>query len=145
MKITCTQITSSGSLNRRITAAVLAAISLALLAGCGGGGGGGGGGSSSSNETFSGTVTDTASANGAAGFTVRFDSSGPSTTTSANGSFTLSVPSSDITGIDTIYVLDSNGFVVGSQAVSNDSGGATSIQVNVGPPPAPPLAVKARG
>jgi hypothetical protein len=129
-----------------VSAAVLAAAAMALLAGCGGGGGGGsssgggGGGAPTPNtEVFSGAVTNTTTSVIPAGYTVRFDNSGPTTISSSTGSFSLTVPVADITGQDTIYALDSNDLVVASTAITNDSAGATGIVVNIGPPSTPPL------
>jgi hypothetical protein len=126
----------------KISAALFAGIMLALLAGCGGGGGGGGGGSSTPNEIFSGIVTNTASAGDVQGFVVRFGTSGPTTTTTSSGSFSLSVPPSDITGDDTLYLLDSSSLVVSSLTVINDSHGSSGLEINIGPPPTPPLIIK---
>ena len=122
---------------------VLIAFCAAILAGCGGGGGGGGsssGGTTSGSgyQTFSGTVTNSITNVAAAGYTVRFDASGPSVTTSSTGAFSLLVPGSDITGNDLIYVIDQTNTVQAmSSPLTNDSAGLTNIAVTIGPPPAP--------
>jgi hypothetical protein len=117
-------------------AAILLVLTAALLAGCGGGGGGSS--SSSSSDTITGTVVNTATGVVPIGDMVRFDSNGPTTTVSSSGSFSLSVPTSDFTGSDTLYVLDAvTGLVVSSGSVSTSS--LTGIQLVIGPPPSPPL------
>jgi hypothetical protein len=121
---------------------VIVVLSVALLAGCGGGGGGGSS-STTGGETFSGTLVNTINTSGAAGYTIRFDSNGPSTVTNSSGAFSLIVPSTDINPSgDTISALNGVGTVVGSTAITNDSSGATGLLIYYGPPPTPPLAIK---
>ena len=118
-------------------------IAVALLAGCGGGGGGGGsssgsttGGGSSNTTTYSGTVVNTETGSVPSGDTIRFDSSGPSTTVSSTGTYSLTVPNADITGNDTLYIINSStGDIITSQAI----GSSTTIELVIGPPPSPPL------
>jgi hypothetical protein len=60
-----------------------------------------------------------------------------SSVTSSTGSFTLSVPSSDITGDDQIFVLDqSNNVQATSSPLTGDGSGVRNIAITIGPPPA---------
>jgi|GEM_PF-5745511 hypothetical protein len=153
MKIYCDRLPRWTNPGSKFGASVLAALTALVLAGCGGGGGGGGssssgGGSTAGNQTFSGTVTNTTTnpTTPASGYTVLFDNiSSVSATTSSTGTFTLSVPSSDITGNDKIYVIDSqNTEQTTSSPLTGDGSGLSNIVISLGPPPAPnsSLAIK---
>lgn len=117
-----------------------------LLAGCGGGGGGGGGGQNSNsggNIQIEGNVVQSGtSTTPLIGWKVEFDDRYAATTTSPDGAFTLSVPSSAITGSDTLTVYDPGGnlqaiFQFNFNAISGNPK-VLPNPLTVGPPAPPP-------
>jgi hypothetical protein len=148
MKIYCDRLPRLAAQACSILTGVLIVAALAALSGCGGGGGGGGsssggggGGGSSTSQVFSGTATDTTTNTPAIGYTVRFDGSGPTTTTTSTGTFSLTVPASDITGSDTLSLLNSIGNVVDTVQITQETNGQSGISLTFGPPTPPPLVI----
>ena len=129
----------------RFTALFLLLLLLGtLLAGCGGGGGGGGGQNNNSGSTIAitGTVVQSGTGSGPlVGWYVVFDGN-EKAQTQTGGAFTLDVPSSAITGADTLTVLDPGGNLEGIfQFDFNDIPGNPKPLPNpltVGPPGPPP-------
>jgi hypothetical protein len=129
-------------------------VSALSLAGCGGGGGGGGGnssssstgGSSGSSVVFSGTLFEVDGVTPVPGYTVTYDGNGsPSTVTGSNGTFSLSVPTSELVLQSTgnPYLTFSDGTPSTDQTYylestpTNQLSGATGLIVYLGPPGAP--------
>lgn len=118
-----------------------------LVAGCGGGGGGGGGGGQGSNGggdiQIEGTVVESGTSSAPlVGWTVEFDGRYSATTQAPDGSFTLNVPASAITGNDTLSVLSSGALEAVFTFNFNAITGNPKVLPNpltVGPPAPPPL------
>lgn len=113
--------------------AIGAGCAMAVVAiGCGGGG------STPSTEVISGVVSSSGAPVGA-GYEVRFDNSSThSGTTNGSGDYSISIPTSDITGSDTLYVENASGTVVGTQPLLDENKTAAVTQ-NIALETAPPL------
>ena len=129
----------------KYTLAALCAGLVIGFAGCGGGGGGGGG-TPASPDTVSGTVTDN-SGNEPSGDVVKFDDltgsgvDGTVTETSGSttsGTYTLTVPVSDITGSDYLWIFDSSGNLLDLVAVTVPAGSGQTVNSSPTLPTTPP-------
>ena len=132
---------SEALMRRRIVAALLFLLAL-VTAGCGGGGGGGGeGGGSTSipSVIIHGTLFSTTANAVIVGYTVRFGSTGPSGVTNTQGAFSFSVPKTDITGSDVLYILDGSGTPISTQTVNLNTDAGAVGTISVGPPGVPPI------
>mgnify|MGYP000926550367 CR=1 FL=1 len=130
-------------LSRLVKRLALAAL-VAVVAGCGssgsGGGGGGGGGGTTNTRTISGVITNAYTSAVISGATVA--ASGRTTSTDANGAYTLTqLPN---TGSITI-TASKTGFTSNSVVVTNTSQAQANIAlsptggVDVTQPPSPPV------
>ena len=119
--------------------ALILAIAISTLAGCGGGGGGGGATTPTGPlpSTLTGTI-DSSTGVPASGYSIHF--SNLSTTTAANGTFSIDFDASVIKGTQTLSIFDTAGDLIDQEkVVVNVGGGAQSIgTVNTGPPAPPP-------
>jgi hypothetical protein len=118
-----------------IVALIGVCCALAVLPGCGGGGSNG-----PSTSTVTGTLVAASGGQALVGYTVSVQGTSLSTTTDSGGHFRI--PNVPDGGAQTLVFTTASGTQIGTYAIADVAGGVDGvgvIQIEGGPPPAPPL------
>lgn len=116
--------------------AALLALLATALAGCGGGGGGGGA-ADPPVDVVNGTVSN--GGGSTSGDVVEFDDmSTVKATVNGSNSYTLVVPASDVTGSDSLWILDGSGNVLDIVSITLSNTGGQTVTPSTSLPATPP-------